>query len=181
MILKQNDIMSLANLRTKVKNPKRIEAVSQATGIDSQYLVLLRREIESYFPKPFALKDFDWLPRVEIAKLEANGIRDTAALYNMVINNTSKVELARSMNLDITILETLASLVDLTRIQWVSPTAARMLAEATYESAAKVAHANAEDLYKALDVVNKRGSYFKGKIGLRDVKRLIYAASCLPS
>ncbi len=71
--LKQGGVTSLAGLRHELRNPKRLEALSRATGVDKQYLVLLRREIEGYFPKPSALRAFDWLPGGEIAKLEEEG------------------------------------------------------------------------------------------------------------
>ena len=79
--LEKLGIITLASLRDELKNSKRLAAVAEATGIDTQYLTLLRREIESYFPKPAVLKVFDWLPKDEIVKLEQNGIGDTAALY----------------------------------------------------------------------------------------------------
>ena len=76
----QGGVTSLAGLRRELKNSKRLEVLSTATGVDKQYLVLLRREIQGYFPKPSALETFDWLPGGELAKLEEVGIRDTAAL-----------------------------------------------------------------------------------------------------
>ena len=45
-ILSQQGIKTLANLRSGLKNPKRLATLSEATGIDSTYLTLLRREIE---------------------------------------------------------------------------------------------------------------------------------------
>ncbi len=68
--LEQQGITTLAGLRNELKSPKRLEALSETTGIDTKYLILLRREIEGYFPKPSALEAFDWLPGGEIAKLE---------------------------------------------------------------------------------------------------------------
>jgi hypothetical protein len=65
----------------------------------------------------------------------------------------------------------------LMRVQWVSPTFARMLIVAGYDSAVKVAEANADDLCEALASINAGGKFFKGKIGLRDIKRLVQAAS----
>jgi hypothetical protein len=179
--LEQQGITTLARLRNELKNSKRLEAVANATGIDTQYLILLRREIESYFPKPFALKTFDWLPIGEIAKLEQNGIRDTAVLYKAASSVKGRTELAKSTGMDVAILEALARLADLTRVQWVSPTTARMLVTAAYDSASKVAAADAEDLCEAFLRVNDGGRFFKGKIGLRDIKRLIQAASYVPS
>jgi hypothetical protein len=138
---------------------------------------LLRREIEGYFPKPIGLKTFDWLPKDEIAKLEQNGICDTAALYEATSSAKRRTELAKSTGAAVASLEALARLADLTRVQWVSPTVARMLVLAGYDSAAKVAAAEAEELNEALVRVNAGDRFFKGKIGLRDIKRLVLAAS----
>lgn len=174
--LEQQGITTLARLRNELKNPKRLEALANATGIDVQYLVLLRREIEGYFPKPCALKSFDWLPAAEIVKLERQGIADTAALYEATGSIQKRAELAQSSGVDAVTLEALAQLADLSRVQWVSPTFARMLVAAGYDSVAKLAQAGAEALYDALAQVNAGERFFKGKIGLRDVKRLIRAA-----
>ena len=54
--LESHGIQTLAHLRTELKTPRRLDAVASATGIDPQYLILLRREIESYFPKPFTVE-----------------------------------------------------------------------------------------------------------------------------
>ena len=179
--LEQQGITTLASLRNELKNSKRLETVSNVTGIDAQYLVLLRREIGGYFPKPLALKAFDWLPKGEIAKLEQHGIRNTAALYKAASSAKSRTELAKSTDVDDIILETLVRLADLTRVQWVSLTVARMLVEAGYDSASKVAVADSEELCAALMRVNEGARFFKGKIGLRDIKRLVRAASYVPS
>jgi predicted flap endonuclease-1-like 5' DNA nuclease len=174
--LEQQGITTLASLRNELKNAKRREAVSNVTGIDVQYLILLRREIEGYFPKPPTLKAFDWLPKEEIVKLEENRMRDAAALYQAAASAESRTELAGSIGVDVAVLEALVRLADLTRVQWVSPMAARMLVEAGCDSVSMLAAADSEDLYKALVRVNEGGRFFKGKIGLRDVKRLIQAA-----
>lgn len=175
--LEKEGIATLAHLRNELKTSKRMEALVEAAGIETQYLTLLRREIEGWFPKPFPLKDFGWLPKSEIAKLERDGIRNSAALYEATATKAKRTELAGSTGVDNEILETFVQLVDLTRVQWTSPTAARMLIEAGCNSVAKLAKADAHELHEALTRVNAGGEFFKGKIGLRDVKRLIFAAS----
>lgn len=174
--LEQQGITTLACLRKELKNSKRLEAVAKATGIELQYLTLLRREIESYFPKPFTLKSFNWLPRSELAKFERNGICDTAALYEASHSRQKRIALAKSTGIEGAIVETSAQMADLTRVQWVSPTAARMLVEAGWKSSAELAKADANELCEALERVNAGDRFFKGKIGLRDIKRLIHAA-----
>jgi len=179
--LEQQGIITLADLRKELKNSKRLEAVATLTGLDTNYLVLLRREIESFFPKPIALKALDWLPQGEIARLEEYGLRDTAAVYEAASRSKNLSDLAKKTGLDVAMLEKFVQLADLTRVQWVSPTVARMLVEADYDSAFIVAAADAGDLCDSLMRVNAGGRFFKGKIGLRDIKRLIRAAGHVPN
>jgi len=154
-VLEQHGVTTLAGLRKELKNFKRLVTLSKAAGIDTQYLILLRRKIEGYFPKPSALNAFNWLPGGKIAKLrEEKRIRHAAALYEATSSVESRTELAKSTSVDVANLETLFRLADLTRVQWVSPTAARMLIEAGYDSASKVSAADAEDLCEALVHVN---------------------------
>jgi hypothetical protein len=175
--LEKQGITTLADLRNELKTSKRLETLAKSTGIGVDYLTLLRREIEGWFPKPPLLKDFDWLPKSEIAKLERDGIRDAAALHEATDSKSKRTALAKSTGVDLAALETFAQLVDLTRVQWTSPIAARMLLEAGCTGSAKLAKAHADELYEALARVNAGDKYFKGRIGLRDVKRLILAAS----
>ena len=175
--LEEQGIRTLASLREELKNSKRLASVAEAAGIDAQYLTLLRREIEGYFPKPVALRVFDWLPEDGIVKLEQNKIEDTATLYEMASSARKRSELAKLTGVDTATLELLVRLADLMRVQWVSPTFARMLIVAGYDSAAKVAAANADELCEALASINAGDRFFKGKIGLRDIKRLVKAAT----
>ncbi len=175
--LEKQGIITLASLRDELKNARRLAAMAKATGIDTQYPILLRREIEGYFPKPVALKVFDWLPKEDIVSLERNGIRDTAVLHEMAYNAEKRTALAKSTGVNLATLEILAQLADLVRVQWVSPTFARMLITAGYKSAVMVAEANAVDLCEALASINAGGEFFKGRIGLRDIKRFVQAAS----
>ncbi|KUO74972.1 MAG: hypothetical protein APF77_13580 [Clostridia bacterium BRH_c25] len=175
--LKMNRIFTLADFRKSVKNSKNIVPLAEKTNINIEYLTLLRREVEGYFPKAFPLSDFVWLDKNEIAKLENKGYKNTALLYEALETSSKREEIFSSGVLDNDFVDEISSLVGLTRIQWVSPTAARMLFDSGYKDAKSVAEANAEELYRSLEKVNDANKYFKGNIGLRDVKRLIKAAS----
>jgi hypothetical protein len=177
MALEQQGITTLAQLRYELKNERRLEILAQATGIDEQYLILLKREVEGYFPKPLPLSAFDWLSQGDIAKLEQLEIHDTAALYEVTSDAGRREALAKASGVPAANLEMLAQLADLTRVQWVSPTVARMLVADYYNNPAQVAGADANELCEALARVNAEGRFFNGKIGLRDVQRLIQAAS----
>lgn len=176
-ILKKNGHATLAGLRKEFKKSKNIPSISTKTGIISDYLILLRREIESYFPKPFPISAFDWFPRKYISKLEKQGYKNTALLFNNLNSPKKRAEMSAVLGIDTQIIDDLFCLVNLTRIQWISPLAARMLLSAGYNNAEKVAEANKEKMCDELDRINKERNFFKGKIGLRDIKRLIKAAA----
>ena len=177
--LKKQGITTLSTLRGELKNNSRLENLSFRTGIDAGYLILLRREIESFFPKPFALKGFHWLPEDELSKLVDAGIQTTASLYQAACSSRKRHALAASTGVDEATLEELFCLADLTRVQWVSPNAARMLMDAGITSVICLSSADANQLHAALERVNHGGKYFKGNIGLRDIRRLIHSAAYL--
>ncbi len=76
----------------------------------------------------------------------------------------------------------LERLSDLSRVQWVSPLFASLLSDAGFGSVARVAAAKPDALYAKVDAANDaRGRPYKGKVGQRDMGRLIYLASLLPA
>lgn len=176
-VLKKNGYVTFADLRRDLKNSKNIPSISKKTGINSEYLTLLRREIESYFPKAFPISSFDWLPKDGIDKLEKQGYKNSALLFDVLNSSKKREEMSTGLGIETQIIDALSCLVNLTRIQWISPIAARMLVSAGYNDAKSIAKANAEKMCDELDKINKENNFFKGKIGLRDIKRLIKAAS----
>lgn len=175
--LKKNSFSTLEDLRENLKNAAKISLVSKQTEIDVSYLTLLRREFEGYFPKPFPIKTFDWLPKNDLTKLENAGLKNSVLLYEALENAKRKNEIITTLGLEKKFIDEIFSLVALTKIQWTSPLTARMLIAAGYDSVKKVAEAEANKLCDSLDSVNKTYKFFKGKIGLRDIQRLIKAAS----
>lgn len=189
--LARQGITTLAELRDGLKTAKRLQALAEATALDPGYLTLLRREIEGYFPKPPHLSAFTQVPgtavadsvmagvRDGVARLKAAGFVDAAALLNAASDASARTALASSTGTDPTVVDTLANLSDLTRIQWVSPMAAWMLVESGYRSVDAVAGADTEEVRDAFARVNEGGRFFKGSVGARDVGRLIAAAGTL--
>lgn len=169
-------LVNLADLRSAIKTTKKLDSLVQATGIEKEYLVLLRREVNSYFPKPFPLKSFDWLPEKEITNLEKAGIKNTALFYENISEPEKLKNLRASLQIKDEVFHQISCLCDLTRMQWTSPLAARMFFDAGYDSVKKIASADPDTLWNALIEINEGDQYFKGKIGLRDIKRLIYSA-----
>lgn len=179
--LRANGIRSLAALRAELKTPRRLKALAAAAGVAEPYLVLLRREIEGYFPKPFPLASIDAVPENVLASLAQSGISSSADLFDASDSPKKLARLAESSGLPLPSLRPLACLADLMRVQWVGPVFARMLFDCGCDGASKVAAADPEALCAALAKANARSACFKGTIGLRDVRRLVFAAQRLLS
>lgn len=110
-------------------------------------------------------------------KLKAHGFVALADLRTGLKNPKNIPALSEEVGVDADVIDALYVLADLTRIQWVSPTVAGMLVSAGYTDAKAVSDADPERLCSDLDRINKENKYFDGKIGLRDIRRLVKAAS----
>ena len=179
LLLRTFGISTLADLRKALKTKKTVSVMSEKTGVNEKYLLLLRREIEGYFPKPCAIDSFNWLPADDLEKLKNSGITTTMDIFVSFASSLRREAVCGNTGADPATVAILYQLSDLTRIQWTSPTTARMLLAAGYTGAVQVARANAEQLYHDLECSNSEKKLFKGTIGLRDVKRLIFAALAL--
>jgi Domain of unknown function (DUF4332) len=174
--ISQKGIRSLMNLQKSIKNPKHLEKFSRETGIDLQYLVLLRREIEGYTPQPFEIKDIDWVDQDTINKLAGNGIIDSELLFSKLGEMNLRTRFAEKVGIELETIGYLINLASLCKVQWVSLTVGQMLIEAGYANSQQLAAADKYELFEAMDKVNKNGKYYKSTIGLRDIQRLIEAA-----
>ncbi len=177
--IKNYGILTLADLRKELKNPKTMAILGTKTNIDIKYLTILRREIEGYFPKPIPISAFDWLENNKLNVLENRGYKNTVMLYESLTDSDIRYELINTADLDEKFLDEILGLAEITRIQWVSAKVARLLSAAGYVSVKSIAEADAETFYKDVENTNKENKYYNGKIGFRDIKRLIKGAEYL--
>jgi len=174
--LKNAGIATVRDLRAALKTPKAVAALAKASGVAAGYLNLLRRTVEGFFPAPRPLAAFDWINKKLLNALAQQGIQDTATLYSQTENPKQRKALAGAAGLDADTLLELHGLADLSRVQWVSPSFARTMMAAGYDNAAKIAKADPENLCERIATANATYKYYKGKVGLRDVRRLVMAA-----
>lgn len=177
--LEKSGLKTLNDLRKTLKNLKKIDVIAENTDIDSKYLTLLRREIESYFPKIRNLRNFSGIDNCLIEKLENMGYKNNKIFYEEFEVPEKYKELIESYDPDKESLDRLYALTGLTRIQWVSPIFAEMLFDSGYKDVYSIAEAVPERLHDSLERLNNKHNYFKGKIGIRDIRRLIRSASYL--
>ena len=169
-------IKNLEDLSRALKGAKGPSALASATKVPEGYFVLLRRAIDGFRPKPARLSEFPGIDPKLIDALVVFGIRDSKTLYEAAPDAKAAAALAKEAGVDAKALGELRCLCDLSRIQWVGPTFARALFEAGFVGAARVAAAKAEEVYEAVLAANEGSRYFKGKIGLRDIGRLVILA-----
>lgn len=175
--LKSSEITNLPDLKASLKTPSKLKTLAQSSGITEEYLTLLRREIESYEPKPFKIKDVMALTEEEIQSLLGQKLVTSNDVHARLCSPGGLTELQNSTGISEEHLKFLFHLSDLARVQWVSLNFAMMLIEAGYESAKKLSEADANELDERLRKVNTNDKFFKGSVGLRDLKRLIFSAS----
>lgn len=153
-------------LREELKSKKRLESVSKKTGISIDYLKLFKRELEGYFPKKIKLTEFIYADEGTVEKCISDGLKDSLLFY----------ERYKSEKIEDEDLKKLFYQVQLTRIQWVSPMAAEMFIFAGYLTPKDIEVADPEKFCEDVKEVNSRLQFFKGNIGLRDMKRVVHSA-----
>ena len=171
--LEKTGVPTIGALRAKLKSAKSLAALASAAHVAPEYLTVLRRALEGWFPKPEPLGAFDWLAAASLERLRAAGFETTEQLHAASLSDRA---LAQRVGLRAEELADWIALADLSRVQWVSPAFARALVAAGFDSAAKIAGADAEALFEAVVKANEGARFYKGKVGLRDIKRVVAAA-----
>lgn len=167
-------VMALEKL---LKNKTKLLELSSAPCMTEKYLTTLLREIKGRRPKPRKLKDFIYLSKELILKLENANLKTTAKLYDHIDTDEKRKELSEQLDVSYDEILTIAMLTELTRIQWVSATFAYALYEAGYKTIDEVKKANHIKLYNDIKRLNDERQLYKGHIGLNDMKICIEAAN----
>lgn len=170
-ILAQHGIENLAQLQQVLKNKTAQDAFIARTGLPQDYLTLLRREVNSYLPKPVALADFPGVNPKAVNGLAVMGVKNSKQLFPLVLTPQQRQALARQVGIPEVDLLELARLVDLARLKWVGPRFARLLLEAGYDSVAKVAAADAGELDATIRRVNAEKDIYQAALGKEDLRR----------
>lgn len=178
--LEKAGITSLAKLRSELRRPAKLAALATRCGLTSDYLNLLRRAVEGWFPKPPSLADFPGVQLSLTTALDRLGLADAQAFFEAAATKEQRAALAMLAAVPGPALDELAALADLSRIQWVSPLFARLLYDAGFPTVAAVGRAEGQAVYEAASRLNHDNSYYRGKVGLRDMARLVGLAQALP-
>jgi hypothetical protein len=161
---------NLAELQTALKTKKSMETFSSQSSLSIEYLTILRRLINSYHPEPRDIKDFSCLNEKIKTGLRELGIFTTVNLYDWIKNENERKKLKSNLDIADEEILLLTKLTDLSRLRYVNQTFAELLINSDYDTVDKIKKADYEKLYDNLIKINSEKGYFKGKIGLKDMK-----------
>ena len=167
--LEQNGIENLEQLQKALKTKSDVQFYAKTTGLPLDYLTVLRREVNSYKPKPIDFKEFPGVNGDVVRKLSNIGIKNTEHLFPTILNPVDRLEFAERNQIALEELLELTKLTDVSRARWVGPTFARLLIESDYDTVEKIAGADVGELYRDLVRVNQANAIYKGRFGQEDM------------
>lgn len=167
---------NLGQLQQALKTKSKVQSFAEDSALSVDYLTVLRREVNSYQPKPIKLSDFPGVNPDAVSKLNQLGMKNTKQLFPHVLTREDRRELAEKTQIDEADILELTKLTDVARTKWVGPKFARLLIESEYDTVEKVAGSDYEELYRALVRVNEKKELYQGKFGLDDMKAWVTMA-----
>lgn len=177
--IKKYDVKNLNELLIALKDKSKIQNFSKQSGLSEKYLSVLKRVVNGFLPKPNRIKDFTFISKNIVAKLEDMDLKNTLKLYEEIRTRKKRNEFSKKIGIDKIEVMKLTKLTDLSRIRWVNHTFAYVLLEAGYDTVEKVANANYKELYEIVKKLNHKRKIYNANIGERDMKMVIEAAKRL--
>ncbi len=178
--LKSAGIHNVEELIRILKKKDKISQLAMTGCLSGNYLIILLRELNSMRPKLNKLSDFPGVQAELTDRLKKAGIENTVQLYEKVITAAERQKLAAQTGSSIGGILELTKLTDLSRIKWVGVAFARMLYDAGVDSVEKAAKADPVELHKTIHRLNQEKVYYKGQIGLNDIRIFVNAANDVP-
>jgi hypothetical protein len=126
-ILQTRGITTLQDLINALKDKKKLEEFSALSTLSTEYLTLLRREANSYLPKPVPLNKFPGVSTWDLNSLADLGIKNSRHLFEEAGPKQGREELSKKVGLPLEHLNELVGMSDLVRAYGVGPVFARIL------------------------------------------------------
>jgi len=179
-VLKENRVCNLQDLVNLLKTPKKAREFAEKSGLPEDYILILRREVNSYSPNSVNLDKFPGVENETLIKLNSAGIKNTAHLFRRVKTVADREKLAADLGVSDSELLELTKLTDMVRIKWVGPVFARIFLDSGVDTVQKVSEADAKTFYKKLVEINRAKNYTKGTFTESDVELCVKVASMVP-
>jgi len=171
-LLVQHNIINVEDLYQQTKTKKKVAHLVEVTGIDIDYMIVLRRLVSSYIAKPRKLNEYPDIDIVLCKKLEEMNIKTSKILYDY-LESEDREQILSTLAIDSKQLKCLEALMEVTRLRYVSPLFATVLVRSGYDSIEKIAAGDSKLLHEAILTTNKEQHIYKGNVGDSDAQFLI--------
>ena len=156
-------ITNLLELAEALKTKQRLAAFAKHSGLDEEYLVVLRREAGSLTPNPVPLDRFPDVSEQDVKTLAKQGVRNSKQLWENPGQGPAE----------------LYELSDLVRINGVGPVFAQMLRDVGVCSVAELAQCRAGELFRKLVESNAETKRTRAKFSEPDFRLCVETAAML--
>lgn len=170
--LKDHGIRTVEDLYKKTKTKKNAEQLSNETGIDLDYMVILRRMVSSYIPKPRKLEEYPDIDDGLLKEFHDIGIKTSLQLYDYMLGG-SIADLVAGLEVADDTVQLLEDLMSVSRLRYVSPLFATVLVKSGYKSIDDIAGADPNKLHHDIKTTNLELQIYKGNIGDSDARFLV--------
>ena len=171
-IIAGQGIQNILQLQDMLKTKGKVSSFAKATALPEPYLTVLRRELNSYTAQVRKIADFSSIGDGLKAGLAALSILTMEDLYDRVLTPEKCTALAVELPASVDDVLMLTKLADVSRLRYVNPPFATLLAHSAYDTVAKIKEADPLALHRELMAVNENSGFFKGRINAKDMEFL---------
>ena len=171
-VIADRGIQNIRQLQETLKTKGNVAAFAKATSLPEPYLIVLRRELCSYISQVRKVADFPSIGDDLKFRLAALSVHTMETLYDRVLTPEGRAALGGELSAQGEEMLMLTKLADVSRLRYVNPAFATLLAHSAYDTAAKIKGADPRALHQELLAVNEKNSFFKGCINPKDMEFL---------
>ena len=158
--LERIGITTLEELISALKSKTKIKEVAQQSRVGEDYLILLRREVNSYIPNPVPLHKLSGISTEAAKRLSGLGLKNSKQLFERSGEDNTLSALVSDSGIKIEALQKLSGMADLVRAYGVGPVFADLLYDGGIRSMDDfLSHTPQEiiDLYQ--EIVGKKADF----------------------
>lgn len=169
----------LNDLIQALSTKQKMEKLSKH-GLPVDYLVILRREVRSYIPKPVYLREIPGIAREDVEKLAAVGITHSKHMFERGRTKKNRAGLSALTGVSIESLLEIAKLSDLGRVRGIGAVFTRLFYESGADTIENLSKWDPEELFQLVHAVNKEKNISQAVPPLKDFKQYVEISTDLP-
>jgi len=162
--IKKLGLNNLAEIQTLLKNKMEHSTLSQKLEIETQYLIVLNRVINSYEVKPISIDKIGIFAENELTILNGRKITSTKNYYEYFIKKQTIDEISNNK------LDYALRIIDLLRINGVGIEFAKVLYEIGIKSVSDYKNTKSEIILQKFKDVKDKKKLTKSSLGLNDIE-----------